>query len=213
MASDAPTQKESQEGEETSGKADVLDLEASALSEALEELTRLPPEAAKTPRVKELLQSPDLPSRFMTLLSIVFGILAVVCFGLLITLYVRHRAHEKALLKAATSSVAVAPVPVDTISESLGEFHLFLSPEKPGRIELRVDVVAECSTQEACDYLKDHLPQSRDLALPVLSSATREEYLDSVSKRLIRKKIADRLNALPIGGKILQVDFTDMTIE
>lgn len=148
----------------------------------------------------------------MTLLSMVFGILAIVCFGLLIMLYIRHRAHEKAL-RAATAVVTVAPVPVDTISETLGEFHLFLSPDKPERIELRVDVVAECSTQEACDYLKDHLPQSRDLVLPVLSSATREEYLDSASKRLIQKKITNRLNALPISGKILQVQFTDMTIE
>jgi flagellar basal body-associated protein FliL len=189
-------------------KTDVLDLEASAMSEALEELTRLPPEALKTPRIKELLQSPDTPSRFMTVLSIVFGILAVVCFSLLVTLYVKHRAHEKKIAPVE-EKVVVAPI----ITEPLGEFKLFLTPEGKERIELRVDIVAECSTQDACTYLKDHLPQARDVVLPVLSTSTREEFLSTDSKNLIRRKISERLNSIPMTGKVLQVHFSDMTIE
>lgn len=204
MATDATTQKESND----ESKNDVLDLEASAMSQAFEELTQLPPEAAKTPRIKELLQSSDSPSRFMTVLSIVFGILAIACFALLVSLYLKHRALQKKVVPVEAPVVA-APV----ITESLGEFKLFLSPEGKERIELRVDVVAECSTQEACTYLKDHLPQSRDVVLPVLSSSTREEFLSPDSKNLIRRKIAERLNAIPMSGKILQVHFSDMTIE
>lgn len=204
MATDAPIQKESDD----EAKGDVLDLEASAMNEALEELTQLPPEAAKTPRIKELLQSPDSPSRFMTVLSIIFGILAVTCFALLVALYLKHRSHQKKVAIVA-DPVVVAPI----VTESLGEFKLFLSPEGKERIELRVDIVAECSTQDACTYLKDHLPQSRDVVLPVLSSSTREELLSPESKNLIRRRIAERLNAIPMSGKILQVHFSDMTIE
>jgi flagellar basal body-associated protein FliL len=198
----------SNQADDATTPIDVLDLEASALSDALEELTRISPEEQKTPRIKDLLASPDSPSRFMTLLSILFALSAVICLMLLVTVYVKNRAAHKKVAPPA-EQVVVAP----TITEPLGEFRIFLSPEGKERIELRVDVVAECSTQEACTYLKDHLPQARDVVLPALSNSTREEYLAPESKNLIRRKIAERLNSIPMSGKVLQIDFSDMTIE
>lgn len=215
MASDEPNEIDKKTPEtETStpvadpGPAEVLDLEADAISDALEELTQLPPEALKTPRIKELLQSPDAPSRFMTILSIVFAILALAAFSLLIMQYVKHRASHKKV-EPVVEKVVAEPV----INETLGEFKMFLSPEKKEQVELRVEVVAECSTQAACTYLKDHIAQARDVVFPVFSAATKEELLGTETKNLIRRRIAERLNSIPMEGKVLQVHFSDMTIE
>jgi flagellar basal body-associated protein FliL len=173
--------------------------------------------ALETPRIKDLLGSPDLPSRFMTFLSLAFAFLAVACFGLLLTVYVKYR-HQ--LPKAV---VVVAPLPKamgeQTFSESIGSFDLFLKGErKQNDGHLEVDIVAECSTKEVCAIVKEHTDEARDRVNPILSNSSREDLLNPDTKTAIRHRMADQLNLMPAvlekdQGKVIQVFFNNMTIE
>jgi flagellar basal body-associated protein FliL len=49
--------------------------------------------------------------------------------------------------------------------------------------------------------------------IPVLVNLRREELLSPASKNLIRRRITEQLNSLPLNGKIIQILFTDLTIE
>ena len=199
----APTVEAPRSDAEQNPESISLDLD----QEALNELTYAEDEH-KTPKIKELLQSIDPPSRYMTALSIAFALLAAVCFSLLVGMYLKHRHHAK---KPAPEK---APVEI-IVTEPLGEFKMGLKSEKPDapELEMRMDLVVECNTQEACDTVKSHIEEARDLVNPVLSTATQEEVMQLASKNLLRKKITDRLNSLPMKGKILQVDIANFTLE
>jgi flagellar basal body-associated protein FliL len=175
----------------------------------MEEIVSVSHPPIRAPRIKELLESQDPPSRFITYLSIAFGLLAMLCLGVLVKKYLEIRAaHQPAVVE----EIKAAPEKVYT--QAIGEFKLVLKgAESPNDGELRVDMTAECSTQEACDYLKDHLPQTRDIVIPVLVNVRREEVLNPESKNLMRRRIAEQLNSLPMKGKIIQILFTDMTVE
>ena len=164
-------------------------------------------EEHQTPKIKELLLSSDPPSRYMTVLSIIFASLAAVCFSMLIAMYLKHRHHVKNTPPKAEREVI--------ISQPLGEFRVFLKSEKTdgSELELRADLVAECTTQEACDTLKTHLAEARDLIVPVLSGATQEDVMQTPSKNLLKRKATDRLNTMTLKGKVLQIDISNMTLE
>ncbi|MBS1960120.1 MAG: flagellar basal body-associated FliL family protein [Bdellovibrionales bacterium] len=178
-------------------------------TEELEEIVSVSHPPIRAPRIKELLESQDPPSRFITYLSIAFALLAAACLGVLVKKYLDIRAAHK---PAITEEVKLTPEKIYT--QALGEFRLILKGvESPNDGELRIDMTAECSTQDACDYLKGHIAQTRDIVIPVLVNVRREEVLNPESKNLMRRRIAEQLNSLPMKGKIIQILFTDLTVE
>ncbi len=186
-------------------KSDALDLDQEALSQ-LEELTD---SAQENPPLKELLRSTDSPTRFMTLLSFVFGFLAVLCMGLLITLYVRmHHGHK-----------VVAPPPKaafeKVLIQNLGDFNLVIkaSPTLAEDRTLTVEVNAECSNLDTYDLIKANLEEVRDVVAPLLLETTAEDWGNAEAKTLLRRKIADNINSLNFPGKVLQVDFSFQLVE
>jgi flagellar basal body-associated protein FliL len=184
---------------------DALDLEAEALANMEEDSVHHP-----RPALKQLLTSEDIPSRFMTVLSIAFATLAVLCAGLLVTMYFKYRkAH------APKPVVVAAPIQIEFISQALGEFTVSVKSADPKVEErqLRAQLTAQCTTQETCDELKSHLAESRDLVLPVLSSANQEDFFNVEAKTTLRNKITDRLNSLTLPGKVSDVNFTNLAVE
>ena len=168
------------------------------------------PEFLPSPSIKKLLFSPDSPSRLMTFFSIFFALLASLCMILLISAYLNYR---KELAKQKVIPVKEAKT-LQVNLQSLGEFKLVLKPEN--RIndgELRVNIVVECKTQNSCNKLKDHLSEARDLVIPVLSVASREDLLTLESKNRIKRTIAERLSNLTDPEKVQDINFSDMTIE
>jgi flagellar basal body-associated protein FliL len=179
-----------------------------ALSDAeLEHLAAYQPKIPNPP-LKELLRSSDPPSRFVALLSIAFGALAAVCVTMLVLKYLEYRRLH------APPPPPPPKVAEKIITEPLGEFRMVLKPvDSPNDGELRVDIVAECSNVEACLYLKDHQIQARDVVIPVLMNSKRAELLNPDTKVVLRRRITEQLNSLPLGGKVIQVLFTDLTVE
>lgn len=187
----------------------VLVVEEIAAEELEQVAAEVHPTFIRSPSIKELLESQDPPSRFMTFLSIAFGLLAIVCITTLVMKYLQARKAGHALVLEEPK-----PLPEKIITESLGEIRLILKgADSPNDGELRVDVVAECTTQEACDYLKANQIRARDIVIPVLVNVRREEILNPDSKDLIRRRIAEQLNSMPMNGKIIQILFTDLTVE
>lgn len=178
-------------------------------TDELEEIVNEAHPPIRAPQIKELLESPDPPSRFMTWLSFAFALLAMACAGTLLMKYWESRKMRHPVVLEAPP-----PAPEKVITEPLGEFRMVLKgADHPNEGELRVDMVAECTTEAACTYLKDHLVQARDIVIPVLVNARREELLNPDSKSLIRRRIAEQLNSLPMNGKVIQILFTDLTVE
>ncbi len=175
------------------------------------------------PKLKELIRSPDSPSRYLTWLSLSFGALAILCYGLLVSRYIEHRNRNRDLeaekaeaerlyggwlnkQNAFNKMKMEGEEPVFT--QSLGEFRVMWATS-----ELRADLVAECTSEDACNQLKDRPEQVHDLVLPIFQVRTPEQVLNPNSKLELRREIVDALNGLKLKGKVLQVDFTDLTIE
>ena len=178
--------------------------------------------ALQKPKLKELIRSPDTPSRYLTWLSLAFGLLAFLCYGLLAERYLAYRkslqnpevdkAEEERLYggwlnkqnyfrKRLTGEDAV-------YTQELGEFRV----SWPGA-ELRADLVAECTDQDTCTALKSRPEQIHDLLLPVLQMSSQEKILNPNGKLDLRRNLSDKLNELKLKGKIIQVDFSDLTVE
>ncbi len=175
------------------------------------------------PKLKELIRSSDSPSRYLTWLSLAFGGLAILCYGLLVTRYIEHRNRNRNLeaekaeaerlyggwlnkQNAFNKMKMEGEDPVFT--QALGEFRVLWATS-----ELRADLVAECTNEETCNALRDRPEQVHDLILPIFQARTPEQVLNPNSKLELRREIVDKLNELKLKGKILQVDFTDLTIE
>ena len=175
------------------------------------------------PKLKELIRSPDSPSRYLTWLSLAFGGLAILCYGLLVNRYLEYRNQSRNLeaekaeaerlyggwlnkQNAFNKMKMEGEDPVFT--QALGEFRVLWATS-----ELRADLVAECTNEETCNGLKDRPEQVHDMILPIFQVRTPEQVLNPNSKLELRREIADKLNELKLKGKILQVDFTDLTIE
>ncbi len=153
--------------------------------------------------LKELLHSSDSPSRYLTLLSLLFGIAALVCLTLLVTQYMKRRHAEQ-----KPPAVVEKPKSGTAITENLGEFAISWT-----NAELRAELVAECTNQEACENLKRRKAEARDLTIPILEASSRDEILNPDKKLLVRRKIAEKLNEMKLGGKVLEVDFYELSVE
>ncbi len=175
------------------------------------------------PKLKELIRSTDSPSRYLTWLSLAFGGLAILCYGLLVNRYLDYRNRNRDLEAEKAEAERLyggwlnkqnafnkmnmeGEDPVFT--QSLGEFRVLWATS-----ELRADLVAECTNEETCNGLKDRPEQVHDMILPIFQVRTPEEVLNPNSKLELRREIVDKLNELKFKGKVLQVDFTDLTIE
>ncbi len=211
-ASIAPTEAVPSATPENHIDAELQDL-LSDLPPISEDLLLTDEDAAleKNPSLKEMLGSDDVPSRFMTILSMVFAFLAITSIGLLIFAYLKYR-HSNAPANVEERVKHTGPIAPHT--QSLGEFKLYLKGELPrNEGELRVDIVAECSTKEACDSINEHMAQARDKINPILMGCSRDDMMKLESKNQIRTRMTEQLNTLPMNGKIIQVFFNDMTIE
>lgn len=163
-------------------------------------------------RIKDLLTSPDRPSKIMTALSMGFGLMSLLCIALLTYVIITHRHAKKPVaLDADIQKMYLEP----SAQENLGNYQVVLKaePGQPHDFDLRVDIVAQCSTKEACATLKEKNIEARDVINPVLSSITRDEFLTLQGKNRVRRRIAEQLSGMVKNGKIEEVHFTDLTIE
>ena len=174
------------------------------------------------PSLKDLLHSSDSPSKYMTVLSMVFASLALICSGILISQYLKYRANAKneaarrdeesklygGWLAGQHKFKAKSENGDDLITQELGQFRASWK-----NIELRVDLVAECTDEETCKSLKDQELKVRDLLIPMLQASSQEEVMNPTKKLQLRRRLAEKLNELELKGRVIQIDFTDMTLE
>lgn len=157
---------------------------------------------------KKLIVTPamkaDPISRKLIKFSLFFALLAMTCIGFLVHLHHQKKQAELPPVVEDTSKRSI-----QAITQNLDEIQVVLKNEQ----ELRVEMVVECSQIEACDYIKDHTPQVRDLLIPVLNNINPNDLSSAESKNLVRKKLTDRLNTLDMVGKVIQVEFVNLTVE
>lgn len=174
------------------------------------------------PGLKELLHSPDSPSKYLTILSLVFAGLALLCAGILLNQYLKYRQHAKSATAQQDEEAKLygswlagqhkfknkSENGDDLITQALGEFRASWKG-----IELRVDLVAECTDEETCKALKDQELKVRDLLMPVLQASSQEEVMNPTRKLALRRRMAEKLNELELKGRVIQIDFNDMILE
>ena len=189
----------------------------------LDEFDDILGENLQKPKLKDLIQSSDSPSRYFTILSMVFALLALVCCGTLIKQYLNYRHNGQKELTAKEEEARLyggwlagqkafknkGPDGTEPLAtQALGEFRVSWKGA-----ELRVDLVAECTDEETCLSLKSQELQIRDLLLPLLQASSQTEILNPTQKLALRRRLAEKLNDLKLKGKIIQIDFNDMMIE
>ncbi len=176
----------------------------------------------KKPKLKELIRSSDSPSRYLTWLSISFGVLAVCCYGLLVQRYVEYRKQksnpalekleEEKLYGGWLNNQKYFRKPKEgeevVFTQALGEFRVLWTGS-----ELRADLVAECTDEATCNALKDQPEKVHDVILPLLQSSSEQEVLNPNRKLELRRLISEKLNELKFKGKVIQIDFSDLTVE
>ena len=175
--------------------------------EPLDDLGELPMtdlDFGPAPRLKDYFQSPDAPSRYLIILSILFGFLAVFCFGMLVFQYLKLRHYAQKTAAPVAEVVKIDP----TFHESLGLFKVVWN-----NAEMNADLVAECTTEEACAELKNRNTEARDLIFPLLQESSRSTILNPSQKLYLRQQLGERLNKLHLKGRVIKVDFTDLMIE
>ena len=174
------------------------------------------------PKLKELIHSADSPSRYLTWLALSFAGMALICFGLLAGKYIQYRrAHrdveaekaEEARLYGGWLNKQLAfnrgrPGEEPIFMQSLGEFRV----SWPGS-ELRANLVAECTNEDTCNALKAQPDRIHDLLLPLLQASNPEEVLNPNRKLELRRLLSEKLNTLKYSGKIMMVDFSNLTVE
>jgi flagellar basal body-associated protein FliL len=170
----------------------------------LKDLEDLDADYAPPLKIKEYLNSTDAPSRYLMTLSILFGMLAAFCLSLLIFEYWHYRHNAQKLVGPAVKTIKLEP----GFSEDMGEFKIDWDDA-----EMRAELVAECSSKETCEEIKARNIEARDLIFPVLQNSSRSEILNPNQKLYLRQQLANKLNELELSGSILQVDFSDLTIE
>lgn len=155
-------------------------------------------------RLKEYFTSPNASSRYLMALSTLFAFLAVVCFSLLILHYWKHRHHVQKSSETVIETLRVEP----TFHQSLGEFRV-----QWDQSEMRATLSAECSTEAACSNLKEKYAEVHDLILPVFQGSSEQNVTSPEHKQHLREELIEKLNELKLPGRVLQIDFTDLTIE
>ena len=146
----------------------------------------------------------DPLSRKLILYSMIFASMALICIGLLTYIHIQKKRAAHPSVNAEISH-QLDPM----ITEQLQEIHVVL---KNGQ-DLRAEIVAECSLKTACDFIKNHTAQVRDLLIPILNTIETDQISSLEVKKLIRKKLTDRLNTLEMEGKVIQVHFNNLNIE
>ena len=146
----------------------------------------------------------DPLSRKLLLFSMLFASLAILCIGFLTSIYLKKK-HALKITHTEVVSTKQAPM----ITQALDEILVVLKSEQ----ELRVEIVVECSTQDACNFIKDHSVQVRDLLIPMISNIDPIAFSAIDNKNLVRKNITERLNTLELQGKIIQIHFNNLSIE
>lgn len=183
--------------------------EAPSEAPTAEDGTHSDKKGAKTPRNKDKKTAvpteaeSDPVSKKMFLYSKIFALLAVICIGFLTTLYLKKRAANKPHLAEVAS---VAPT---LFKYEMEQVQAVLHNQQ----DLRVELAFECSKKEACEFLKDHPEQAKDILIPLLAEVDPESISSSDSKKVLRQKIADELNTLDLDGKIVEVNFNNLSIE
>ncbi|MCW3101477.1 MAG: hypothetical protein JWL77_7095 [Chthonomonadaceae bacterium] len=159
--------------------------------------------SSPTPRLKDFLHSPDSPSRYLTILSLVFAFLAASCFGVLVFQYIKHR-HSVQKHETLPEIVKLEPI----YQQKVNDLQVMWNDG-----ELRADMVVQCSTIETCEEIKARKTEVRDLTLPILQTSSRMEILNPVKKLRLRQQITDALNTMKLSGKVIEVNFTDLMVE
>lgn len=167
-------------------------------------------ESTEKPRAKagKLTLTPEMKadpiSRKMILLSLFFASLAIACMLLFgIIYYKKHApAHETVVESTPT------PTP-EVIQQTLNLIHLELQNQQ----QLWIEIAVECSDPETCQFIKNNQAMIRDEIVPILSTFTPEMVQKVEAKKLLRKKILDRLNTLSLHGKVMQVHFNNLSLE
>lgn len=162
-----------------------------------------PRNKSSQPKLSDALKAGGMTRRFAQF-SIIFGILALVCIGFLTFIYYREKKTHPDLKNEPTHLVETKAITFDFPA---------LEVVLPNEQELRVEMTMECSMKETCEFIKANQEQSRDLLIPVLSHLQTEDYMNAEYKKLIRKKLADRLNSMEMPGKVIQIHFTNLNIE
>ncbi len=160
-------------------------------------------EFEKKPSLKDFLNSPDSPSRYLMIISLLFGSLALVCAGLLVFQYLKHR-HSEQKVVIAPELIKLEP----SFEERLGEFKVNWNDG-----ELRADLVIQCASAAVCEALKGRKIEARDRILPILQDSSRAEILNPTKKQQIRQRITESLNEMKLPGKVLEANFSDLTVE
>jgi flagellar basal body-associated protein FliL len=91
----------------------------------------------------------------------------------------------------------------------MSQLHVILKNEQ----DLRLDLSIECTNKPACEFIKENPEKTRDAILPVLSAISPNSISDAEAKKSVRSKLAEALNTLPMNGKVIQVNFTDLSLE
>ena len=190
-----PEEKEEAEALETAELAEIDDLD---------DLEDLDADYAPSLKIKEYLNSPDAPSRYLMILSLLFGGLAATCLTLLVFEYWKHRHIAQKPVESTVKIIQLDP----SFHEDMGEFKIDWDDA-----EMRAELVAECSTKVACEEIKNRNIEARDLLFPILQNSSRSEVLNPNQKLYLRQQLANKLNDLKLDGTILAVDFSDLTIE
>lgn len=146
----------------------------------------------------------DPVSRKLILYSMIFATLALICFSLVAVLYYKKTHADKNTEVEAPHSEKIV-----VITQPLEQIHVVLKNEQ----DLRVEIAVECGQKETCDYIKNHPAEARDLLIPILTSIDPDLFASIENKKLIRKKLTDRLNTLEMPGKVIQVHFNNLSIE
>jgi flagellar basal body-associated protein FliL len=189
---------------EAKDEADALESVDLAELANLEPFPEADSSDSKSPRLKEYLSSNDAPSRYLMVLSFVFGFLAISCFVLLLWQYLKHRHHEQKIEVKTAETVKIEP----SFHQPLGEYRVQWDDA-----EMRADLNVECSTQVACDELKNKYVEAHDLLLPIFQASSRSEMLNPNQKTRLRQALANKLNELKLQGEVREVDITDLSIE
>jgi flagellar basal body-associated protein FliL len=158
--------------------------------------------AAKAPPTREMRADPI--SKKLILLSKLFASLALICIGFLTFIY-----HQKKHAHDGTGAEDIAIKLPIIFSQTLDGIHVKLKNEQ----DLRAEIAVECATRETCNFIKDNPTQVRDLVIPVLNSIDSDQFSNIENKRLVRKKITDRINTLRMPGRVIQVHFVNLSIE
>lgn len=172
-------------------------------------------------------RGPDAPSRKMALVFFLsLGVLAL-ALGMAYQRYLRFQD-----LKALSSGSAA----FEDASKNIGEFihkqaetarHRFSTlPLGRFNVEVRpavgsegdfqsaeIEIVIECDSKETRYFIEDNMPRVRDQITNVLLPLERDELMTRDGKKLLKKKLLDRVNAWLPEGQVIELFFLDVIVK